>query len=105
MNSTKQSDVLMNTEQSTSLKQRENIKVFSFKPGNLKVQAKQLNVTALKQGQISLSKEQGVSLATKAKTRVATMAQPSPTGLSGKEVKRQFSKARNRSSGSDAKVQ
>ena len=57
-NSTKQtvtSDILMATEQS-SIKQRDNIKVFSFKPGNLKVQAKQLNVSSLKTSQINLNK-------------------------------------------------
>ena len=58
----------MATDQS-SIKQRENIKVFSFKPGNLKVQPKQLNVTSLKTSQISLMAGKD-----KAKTRVPTAA-------------------------------
>ena len=54
-NTTKQSvmsDVLLATEQS-SIKQRENIKVFAFKPGNIKA-TKQINVASLKTSQISL---------------------------------------------------
>ena len=82
------------------MKQRENIKVFSFKPGNLKVGNKQVNVASLKTSQISLNKAQAMMLGAKEKTRVPTMAQPSPTGgLSAAMIQIQKG-GRNRSSGS-----